>query len=127
GVQTVLTELNSPRTWLTPGIYKTLRESKAAYVRAGNPRQPANPERLRELMRTAMVRNTRAVVALKLPHRHAATIRVDEVEGERAAYLDLAAAVRRLAAAAATRHRLSVRHLLAAAGPSPPARPRPPA
>ena len=34
-------------------------------------------------MRDAMVRNTRAVVALKLPRRHAMTIRVDGAEGER--------------------------------------------
>jgi SNF2 family DNA or RNA helicase len=75
---------------------------------------------LRELMRGAMIRNTRAVVALKLPRRHAATIRVDGVEGEREAYLDLAAAVRHLAASGgAGRHRLSLRHLLAAAGSSP--------
>src|SRR5712675_972756 len=70
-------------------------------------------------MRSAMIRNTRAVVALKLPRRHAATIRVDGIESERAAYLDLAAAVRSLAAVGAARHRLSVRHLLAAAGSSP--------
>jgi superfamily II DNA or RNA helicase len=118
-VQNDLTELYNLLTLLKPGIFKTLREFKAAYVTAGKPRQPANPERLRELMRSAMVRNTRAVVALKLPRRHAATIRVDGVEGERAAYLDLATAVRRLAAAAAARDRLSVRHLLAAAGSSP--------
>jgi len=118
-VQNDLTELYNLLTLLKPGIFKTLREFKAAYVTAGKPRQPANPERLRELMRSAMVRNTRAVVALKLPRRHAATIRVDGVEGERAAYLDLATAVRRLAAAATARDRLSVRHLLAAAGSSP--------
>ena len=118
-VQNDLTELYNLLTLLKPGIFKTLREFKAAYVTAGKPRQPANPERLRELMRSAMVRNTRAVVALKLPRRHAATIRVDGIESERAAYLDLAAAVRSLAAAGAARHRLSVRHLLAAAGSSP--------
>ena len=118
-VQNDLTELYNLLTLLKPGIFKTLREFKAAYVTAGKPRQPANPERLRELMRSAMIRNTRAVVALKLPRRHAATIRVDGVEGERAAYLDLAAAVRSLAATGAARHRLSVRHLLAAAGSSP--------
>jgi len=118
-VQNDLTELYNLLTLLKPGIFKTLREFKAAYVTAGKPRQPANPERLRELMRSAMIRNTRAVVALKLPRRHAATIRVDGVEGERAAYLDLAAAVRSLAAAGAARQRLSVRHLLAAAGSSP--------
>jgi len=118
-VQNDLTELYNLLTLLKPGIFKTPKEFKAAYVTAGKPRQPANPERLRELMRSAMIRNTRAVVALKLPRRHAATIRVDGVEGERAAYLDLAAAVRSLAAAGAARQRLSVRHLLAAAGSSP--------
>jgi superfamily II DNA or RNA helicase len=118
-VQNDLTELYNLLTLLKPGIFKTPKEFKAAYMTAGKPRQPANPERLRELMRSAMIRNTRAVVALKLPQRHAATIRVDGVDGERAAYLDLAAAVRDLAAHGTTRHRLSVRHLLAAAGSSP--------
>ena len=118
-VQNDLTELYNLLTLLKPGIFKTLKEFKAAYVTAGKPRQPANPERLRELMRSAMIRNTRAVVALKLPRRHAATIRVDGVEGERAAYLDLAAAARDLAARGTARHRLSLRHLLAAAGSSP--------
>jgi hypothetical protein len=56
------------------------------FVTPGKPRQPTNPERLRQLMRDAMVRNTRAVVALKLPRRHAVTIRVDGSEDERAAY-----------------------------------------
>jgi superfamily II DNA or RNA helicase len=118
-VQNDLTELYNLLTLLKPGIFKTLKEFKSAYVTAGKPRQPANPERLRELMRSAMVRNTRAVVALKLPRRHAATIRVDTSDAERAAYLGLAAAVRDLAAEGAARHRLSVRHLLAAAGSSP--------
>src|SRR5258708_357156 len=125
-VQNDLTELYNILTLLKPGIFKTLKEFKAAYVTPGKPRQPANPERLRELMRSAMIRNTRAVVALKLPRRHAATIRVDGVDGERDAYLDLAAAARDLAAAAAARDRLSVRHLLAAAGASPAAAPPPP-
>ena len=87
----------------------------------GKPSQPANPERLRELMRGAMIRNTRAVVALKLPRRHAVTIKVDGGPGEVEAYADLAAAARRLAAeraaAGATGWRCS--HLLGAAGSSP--------
>jgi superfamily II DNA or RNA helicase len=119
-VQNDLTELYNLLTLLKPGIFKTLKEFKAAHVTAGKPRQPANPERLRELMRSAMIRNTRAVVALKLPRRHAATVRVDGTEGEREAYLDLAAAARDLAGGGnAGRHRLAVRHLLAAAGSSP--------
>ena len=49
-------------------------------------------------MRGAMIRNTRAVVALKLPRRHAVTIKVDGHPGEVGAYADLVAAARRLAA-----------------------------
>ena len=71
-------------------------------------------------MRDAMIRNTRAVVALKLPRRHAATIQVDGQPGEGEAYADLAAAVRRLRP---SRRRagtaLALHHLLSAAGSSP--------
>jgi SNF2 family DNA or RNA helicase len=116
-VQNDLIELYNLLTLLKPGIFKTLKEFRAAYMVAGKPRQPANPERLRELMRAAMVRNTRAVVALKLPRRHAATIRVEGSERERGAYQELAAAARRLAAEGA--NRLVLRHLLGAAGSSP--------
>ena len=117
-VQNDLTELYNLLTLLKPGIFKTLKEFRAAYVTPGKPRQPANPERLRELMRGAMVRNTRAVVALKLPRRHALTVRVDGSEGERAAYLELAAAARRLGGRG-RQDRLALQHLLGAAGSSP--------
>lgn len=118
-VQNDLTELYNLLTLLKPGIFKTLKEFRAAYVIPGKPRQPANPERLRELMRGAMVRNTRAVVALKLPPRHATTIGVEGSDGERGAYEELAGAVRRLAAHGAGQHRLAMHHLLGAAGSSP--------
>jgi len=119
-VQNDLTELYNVLTLLKPGIFKTLKEFRAAFVTAGKPRQPANPERLRELMRDAMIRNTRAVVALTLPVRHAATIALDGFEDERRAYADLAGAVRNLAAAGiASRDRLAIHHLLGAAGSSP--------
>jgi superfamily II DNA or RNA helicase len=118
-VQNDLTELYNVLTLLKPGIFKTFKEFRAAYMTPGKPRQPANPERLRTLMRDAMVRNTRAVVALKLPRRHAVTIRVDGAEGERAAYQEVAAAVRRLAAEGSGTYRLALRHLLGAAGSSP--------
>ncbi len=116
-VQNDLTELYNVLTLLKPGIFKTLKEFRAAYMTPGKPHQPANPERLRELMRGAMVRNTRAVVALKLPRRHAATVRVDGSQVEQAAYQELAAAVRRLAAEGT--NRLALQHLLGAAGSSP--------
>ena len=71
-------------------------------------------------MRAAMVRNTRALVALKLPRRHATTIRVDGSQGEHAAYQELAAACRQAAATGgAAKNRLALQHLLGAAGSSP--------
>ncbi len=118
-VQNDLIELYNLLTLLKPGIFKTLKEFRAAYMVAGKPRQPANPERLRELMRGAMIRNTRAVVALKLPRRHAATVRVDGSPDERSAYQDLAGEARRLAGDSKARHRLALHHLLGAAGSSP--------
>ena len=96
-VQNDLTELYNVLTLLRPGIFKTLKDFRAAHMTPGKPRQPADPEGLRALMRAAMVRNTRAVVALALPRRHATTIRVEGSEQERAAYQELTAATRRLA------------------------------
>ncbi|HEX4079300.1 MAG TPA: SNF2-related protein [Rhizomicrobium sp.] len=119
-VQNDLEELYNLLTLLKPGIFKTLKDFRAAYMMPGRPRQPANPERLRELMRGAMIRNTRAVVALKLPRRHAATIRVDPSDAERRAYAELAQAARGVAGEGhAGRNRLALRHLLGAAGSSP--------
>jgi SNF2 family DNA or RNA helicase len=119
-VQNDLIELYNLLTLLKPGIFKTLKEFRSAYMVPGRPRQPANSDSLRALMRGAMIRNTRAVVALKLPQRHATTIKVDGAPGEPEAYAELAAAVRRLAAGDdAKRERLALRHLLGAAGSSP--------
>src|SRR5512132_106391 len=119
-VQNDLTELYNLLTLLKPGIFKTLKEFRTAYMSPGKPRRPAYPERLRELMRDAMIRNTRAAVALRLPRRHAATVRVNGEAGERDAYRDLAELARRLAADGSPgRHRLALHHLLAAAGSSP--------
>ena len=119
-VQNDLVELYNIMTLLKPGMFRTLREFRSAYMTPGKPREPANAERLRELMRGAMIRNTRAVVALKLPRRHAITIKVDGRPGEVEAYADLAAAARRLAAGTgAAGYRPALHHLFAAAGSSP--------
>ena len=120
-VQNDLVELYNLLTLLKPGIVKTLTEFRAAHMTPGKPRVPANPEALRSLMRGAMIRNTRAVVALKLPRRHATTIKVDGAPGEAEAYADLAAAARRLASAGggAGKNRLVLQSLLSAAGSSP--------
>jgi superfamily II DNA or RNA helicase len=119
-VQNNLIELYNLLTLLKPGIFKTQKEFRAAYMTAGKPREPANPERLRDLMRDAMIRNTRAVVALKLPRRHASTRYVDPAPLEQAAYQELAAMIRSLVSdGGQSRERLAARHLLTAAGSSP--------
>jgi superfamily II DNA or RNA helicase len=124
-VQNNLIELYNLLTLLKPGIFKTQKEFRAAYMTPGKPRQPANSERLRDLMRDAMIRNTRAVVALKLPRRHASTRRVELRADEASAYLDTAARVRALGADSSQGgqsqggHRLALHHLLGAAGSSP--------
>src|SRR5205085_4219144 len=111
-VQNNLIELYNLLTLLKPGIFKTLKEFRLAYITPGKPRQPANSERLRVLMRGAMIRNTRAVVALKLPRRYATTIKVDGGADEARAYADLAAAARCLSGeGGARRERLGLYHL----------------
>ena len=74
-VQNSLLELYNLLTLLQPGIFKTQKEFRAAYMVPGKPREPANRDRLRDLMRGVMVRNTRALAALRMPRRHASTLR----------------------------------------------------
>jgi len=123
-VQNSLLELYNLLTLLQPGIFKTPKEFRAAYMVPGKPREPANRERLRDLMRGVMVRNTRALAALRMPRRHASTLRASPETEEAACYAELTALVREMAAgegasAGSGPHRLSLQHLLTAAGSSP--------
>jgi superfamily II DNA or RNA helicase len=117
-VQNSLLELYNLLTLLQPGIFKTQKEFRSVYMVPGKPREPANRERLRDLMRGVMVRNTRALAALRMPRRHASTLRATPDTAEAACYQTLTTLVRE-AAAAPGNHRLSLQHLLAAAGSSP--------
>ena len=116
-VQNNLIELYNLLTLLQPGIFRTQKDFRAAYMVPGKPREPANRDRLRDLMRGVMVRNTRALAALRMPRRHASTIRVTPEAAEAACYEELTTLVRQ--AAQDSRARLAVQHLLTAAGSSP--------
>jgi SNF2 family DNA or RNA helicase len=74
---------------------------------------------MRDLMRDVMVRNTRALVDVRLPPRHATTLQVGAVAGELEAYAALGALVREVHEKSAGGHRLALHHILAAAGSSP--------
>jgi SNF2 family DNA or RNA helicase len=118
-VQNSLLELYNLLTLLQPGIFKTQKEFRSVYMMPGKPREPANRDRLRDLMRGVMVRNTRALAALRMPRRQASTLRAVPDAAEAACYEDLTALVRDTASASEGAHRLSLQHLLAAAGSSP--------
>ena len=118
-VQNSLVELYNLLTLLKPGIFKTEKEFRSVYMTAGQPRTPVNRERLRDLMRDVMIRNTRALVDVRLPARHALTLRVDGSAEESACYRELGALVQEVHAAAPGGQRLALQHLLTAAGSSP--------
>jgi SNF2 family DNA or RNA helicase len=72
-----LIELYNLITLLKPGLLETEADFKKRFVAAGRPKTPKDPERLRELLADVMIRNTRAVVDVKLPRRIAATVTVN--------------------------------------------------
>ncbi len=94
-VQNDLTELYNLLTLLEPGHLKTEAHFKKNYVRRGNPRDPQNRERLRELLGQVMIRNTRSLVTVDLPPRYAQTFVVHPGEGERQLYQMLETYLRR--------------------------------
>ena len=71
-VQNNLVELYNLLTLLEPGHLQTEKEFKRQFVKRGNPRDPRNRQRLRELLGEVMIRNTRSLVQIDLPPRYAA-------------------------------------------------------
>lgn len=88
-VQNSLVELFNLLTLLKPGLLKTEAAFKKEYVSSNNGRVPKNPEKLRQLMREVMVRNTRSLVDIQLPKRFATTITVTPSSSEQKLYQDL--------------------------------------
>jgi SNF2 family DNA or RNA helicase len=85
-VQNNLIELYNLITLLKPGQFKTEKVFRQEYVTRGNPTKPANRERLQDLLREVMVRNTRSAIDLKLPKRFASTLRLEPTAAERKIY-----------------------------------------
>jgi SNF2 family DNA or RNA helicase len=118
-VQNSLVELYNLLTLLKPGIFKTEKEFRQSYMTTGKPRVPANRERMRDLMRDVMIRNTRSLVDVRLPLRHAVTVRLDPEAEEAKAYAELNRLVQEAYTNETASHRLVLRHLLSAAGSTP--------
>ncbi|MBU1486713.1 DEAD/DEAH box helicase family protein, partial [bacterium] len=118
-VQNNLVELYNLLTLLKPGIFKTEKEFRAGYMLPGKPRVPANREQLQRLMRDVMIRNTRALVDVRLPPRQATTLRVEPSKEEKECYALLSDLIRARHKEETGRHRLALHHLLESAGSSP--------
>ena len=85
-VQNHLIELFNLITLVKPGQFKTERLFKQAYMQRGDATKPANKDKLRELLRDVMIRNTRSAIDLKLPKRFATTARLEPSAVERELY-----------------------------------------
>jgi superfamily II DNA or RNA helicase len=118
-VQNTLIELYNMLTLLKPGIFKTEKEFRTTYMTPGRPRLPLNRDRMRDLMRDAMIRNTRAQVDVRLPQRTAVTLRAEPTVEEASCYEDLSGLIQEHHEEGSAHRRLALRHLLSAAGSSP--------
>ena len=85
-VQNKLEELYNLVTLLKPGHLKTQKAFKEEFVTRGNPTDPRNREKLRQLLKEVMVRNTRSLTQLHLPPRFAWTVRVNPHDEEKSFY-----------------------------------------
>ena len=118
-VQNSLEELYNLVTLLRPGHLKTQKAFKEQFVTRGNPTDPRNREKLRELLKEVMVRNTRSVTQLHLPPRFATTVRIPPTRDEAAFYDGISRLVIEEASTAASHTgAFTLKKLLEAAGSS---------
>ncbi len=118
-VQNNLEELYNLVTLLKPGHLKTRKAFKEQFVARGNPTDPQNRERLRDLLKEVMVRNTRSASQINLPPRFATTAKITSALEEAQFYQGLS----RFASIVAemkvpSLNRMVLRRLLEAAGSS---------
>jgi SNF2 family DNA or RNA helicase len=113
-LQNNLIELFNLITLLKPGQFKTEKLFRQEYLMKGNLRKPSSRDKMRELLRDVMIRNTRSVIDLKLPRRFATTLRIKPAETERKIYQGLNNYLRKDGL-----NRLTLNLLLREAGSSP--------
>ena len=113
-LQNNLIELFNLITLLKPGQFKTEKLFRREYLAPGTSRRAANKEKLRQLLREVMIRNTRSAIDLKLPRRYATTFRLEPSESEQKMHEGLHAYLRQNGL-----NRQTVNLLLREAGSSP--------
>ncbi|MBI5487023.1 MAG: DEAD/DEAH box helicase [Deltaproteobacteria bacterium] len=118
-VQNQLDELYNLVTLLRPGHLGTQAVFSDRFVVRGEPRQPKDRDSLRALLQEVMIRNTRALVDLRLPPRFVKTKVVEPTERERELYAAISRWVRDRAKRDRAHERPLLMSLLAEAGSSP--------
>lgn len=118
-VQNNLIELYNILTLLKPGIFKTEKDFRSAYMKRGDQRKPLNKTSLQQLMKDVMIRNTRALVDVRLPPRQVLTIRIQPKADEEICYQRLHGLILKRKADLSQTERFAINHLLAQAGSSP--------
>lgn len=117
-VENNLLELFNLITLLKPGQLKTASAFREEFMTRGDPTDPRNREKLRELLGEVMIRNTRAVAKIDIPPRFARTVRVDPTPDERELYARITGLVQE-AGLADGKSRMLLKTLLEEAGSSP--------
>ncbi|UCG81800.1 MAG: DEAD/DEAH box helicase, partial [Desulfobacterales bacterium] len=118
-VENNLMELYNLVTLLKPGQLKTASAFRKEFMTRGDPTDPQNRGKLKELLGQVMIRNTRAVAKIDIPLRFAQTIKVDCDKNEKELYERISALVKNINKTNGTGHKLLLKNLLAEAGSSP--------
>ncbi len=118
-VENNLMELYNIITLLKPGQLKTASAFRKEFMTRGDPTDPRNRSRLKELLGQVMIRNTRAFAKIDIPPRFAQTINVGAGPLELQLYQKVTALIKEMAKTNGSSHKLLLKNLLAEAGSSP--------
>ncbi|MEW6667749.1 MAG: SNF2-related protein [Thermodesulfobacteriota bacterium] len=118
-VENNLMELYNLVTLLKPGQLKTSAQFKKEFMTRGDPTDPRNSSRLKELLGEVMIRNTRALARIDIPPRYAETVRVEPLRLELELYERTSHLVREINSTDGSGQRLLLKNLLEEAGSSP--------
>jgi tetratricopeptide (TPR) repeat protein len=118
-VENNLMELYNLVTLLKPGQLKTASAFRKEFMTRGDPTDPQNRSKLKELLGQVMIRNTRALARIDIPPRFAQTIKVDSDKHEKELYERISALVQNINKTNGTGHKLLLKNLLEEAGSSP--------
>ncbi|MBF0121642.1 MAG: DEAD/DEAH box helicase [Desulfobacterales bacterium] len=118
-VENNLIELYNLITLLKPGQLKTESAFKEEFMTRGDPTDPQNQEKLKELLGQVMIRNTRALAKIDIPPRFAQTIKVETTKNEKELYDRVTSFIIDISQKKGTANRLLLKNLLEEAGSSP--------